>query len=92
MAAPEVIGIFNVSTGQGRAIRGSLRCWCERTLVWALILACKWSRSVADDVPRWCRIPSKTIEELGWKPKVDFRTTMHRVLTWYECSRGERCS
>jgi UDP-glucose 4-epimerase len=83
MTVPEVIGIFNVSSGQGHsirevydAVRGHLGLGPDPGV-----------RVVpvgADDVAELVPDPSKTIEALDWKPKVDFRSTIDRVLSWYD--------
>ena len=83
ITAPDVIGIFNVSSGQGHSIREVYDA--VRT---HLGLGPDPGVQVvpvgADDVAELVPDPSKTIEALGWKPTIDFRSTIDRVLTWYD--------
>jgi UDP-glucose 4-epimerase len=80
---PEVIGVFNVSSGQGHSIKevydavrnhlGLAPDPCVRVIPVG-----------ADDVAELVPDPSKTIETLGWKPTITFSATIDRVLTWYD--------
>jgi UDP-glucose 4-epimerase len=82
IAAPDVIGIFNVSSGQGHSIREVY----DAVRIHLGLGPDPGVRMVpvgADDVAELVPDPSKT-EALGWKPKVDFRSTIDRMLTWYD--------
>ena len=79
MAKTDVVGIFNVASGRGRSIKEIYDVVREH-LGLGPDPASRSSRSAATTCARWCRIPRSTMEKLGWTPKVDFRTTMQRVL------------
>jgi UDP-glucose 4-epimerase len=83
MTVPEVVGVFNVSSGQGRSIREVYDAVRDH-----LGLGPDPSVRVvpvgADDVPELVPDPSKTTAALDWTPKIDFRSSIDRVLAWYD--------
>ena len=78
-----MIGIFNVSSGQGHSIREVYDA-VRTHLGLGPDPGVRVVPVGADDVAELVPDPSKTIEALGWKPKIDFSSTIDRVLTWYD--------
>jgi UDP-glucose 4-epimerase len=83
IADPGLIGIFNLSTGQGHSIREVYEA-VRRHLGLEPDPAVRMVPVGADDVAEMVPDPSKTTEVLGWRPKIDFRSTIDRVLRWYD--------
>ena len=83
MAKTDVVGIFNVATGRGRAIKEIYDVVREH-LGLAPDPVVKIVPVGGDDVREVVPDPTGALEKLGWAPKVDFRTTMQRVLEWYD--------
>ena len=76
-------GIFNLSSGQGRAIRDVYDAVRSH-----LKLPPDPSVKVVpvgdDDVPAVVPDPSRTTAVLGWTAGVSFEETMRRMLSWYD--------
>jgi nucleoside-diphosphate-sugar epimerase len=83
ITAPEVSGIFNVSSGQGHSIREVYDA-VRTHLGLGPDPGVRVVPVGADDVAELVPDPSKTSEALGWKPQVNFRSTMERMLKWYD--------
>src|SRR5262249_27352810 len=83
MTDPNVIGIFNVSSGEGHSIKEVYDA-VRDYLGLAPDPAVTTVPVGADDVAELVPDPSKTRETLGWWPKVDFRRAIERVLSWYD--------
>jgi nucleoside-diphosphate-sugar epimerase len=83
MAKTGVVGTFNVATGRGRSIKDIYDLVREH-LGLAPNPAVKIVPVGSDDVREVVPDPSSAVEMLGWTPKVDFRTTMQRMLEWYD--------
>lgn len=77
------IGVFNISTGEGHAIS-------EVLAAVAAYLGVDLAEPVpvvppgADDIPAVVLDPSHTNEVFGWRAKVDFPTSIVRMLRWYD--------
>lgn len=77
------VGVYNVSTGEGHSIKEVFDLVADH-------LGVRPDRPVpvvpagADDVPAVVLDPSKTIGELGWRPRYGFEATIRRVLAWYD--------
>jgi UDP-glucose 4-epimerase len=83
MTATDVVGMFNVATGRGRSIK-EIYDLVRNHLGFAPDPAVKIVPVGSDDVREIVPDPTSAMVKLGWKPKVDFRTTMQRVLEWYD--------
>jgi UDP-glucose 4-epimerase len=83
MAELNVVGIFNVATGHGHSIKEVYGLVREH-LGLPPDPAVKIVPIATDDVREVVPDPSSTTERLGWKPKIDFKTTMQRMLQWYD--------
>jgi UDP-glucose 4-epimerase len=83
MAKTNLVGTFNVATGRGRSIKDIYDLVREH-LGLAPDPAVKIVPVGSDDVRDMVPDPSSAVEKLGWTPKVDFRTTMQRMLEWYD--------
>jgi UDP-glucose 4-epimerase len=83
MTATDVVGTFNVATGRGRSIK-EIYDLVRKHLGLAPDPAVKIVPVGSDDVREIVPDPTSAMEKLGWKPRVDFRTTMQRVLEWYD--------
>lgn len=82
MEAP-ASGVFNVSTGEGHAIKDIFDLVVQHLGV-SLAAPVPVVPPGTDDVPAVVLDPSKTIHELGWQPRHDFATTIRRMLAWYD--------
>ncbi len=77
------VGVFNVSTGTGHSIKEIFDCVVDH-------LGVNLSEPVpivapeADDVPVVVLDPSLTERTFDWSAQIDFKTMMHRMLTWYD--------
>ena len=83
IAAQDVIGVFNVSSGQGHSIR-EVYDVVRNHLGLGPDPGVRVVPVVADDVPELVPDPSKTTEALDWTPKIDFRSSIDRLLAWYD--------
>jgi UDP-glucose 4-epimerase len=83
MTATDVVGAFNVATGRGRSIK-DVYDLVRKHLGLPPDPAVKIVPTGSDDVREIVPDPTSAIEKLGWNPRVDFRTTMQRVLEWYD--------
>lgn len=76
-------GVFNVSTGEGRSIKDVFD-------VVVAYLGITLTEPVpvvppgADDVPAVVLDASETERVFGWKAKIGFQDTIHRMLQWYD--------
>lgn len=76
-------GVFNVSTGTGHTIKEIFDIVADH-------VGAKLDAPVpevepgADDVPAVVLDPSKTMSQLGWKPRYHFKQTIQRMLDWYD--------
>lgn len=83
MAKPSVVGVFNVASGEGHTIkdiydvvRAHLKLPPDPNV--------RIDPVGADDVAKVVVDPRETTKALGWKPQVDFSTTIKRMLSWYD--------
>src|SRR5262249_46762610 len=83
MVKTDVVGTFNVATGRGRSIK-QIYDLVREHLGLAADPAVKIVPVGSDDLREVVPDPSSAVEKLGWNPKVDFRTTMQRMLEWYD--------
>jgi nucleoside-diphosphate-sugar epimerase len=83
MTVPEVVGVFNVSSGQGHSIREVYDAVRDH-LGLGPDPGVRVVPVGADDVPELVPDPSKTTAALDWTPKIDFRSSIGRVLAWYD--------
>jgi UDP-glucose 4-epimerase len=79
----EVSGIFNVSSGEGHSITEVYEA-VRHHLGLDPDPGVQVAPVGTDDVTELVPDPSKTIEALHWSPKVDFKSTIDRMLTWYD--------
>ena len=76
-------GIFNVSTGESRSIKEVF----DAVASFLGITIGEPPPIVApgeDDVPEVVLDPSETERIFGWKAKIGFEETIHRMLAWYD--------
>ncbi len=77
------VGVFNVSTGTGHSIKEIFDCVVDH-------LGIELDEPVPivppepDDVPVVVLDPSLTERTFKWRAQIDFKTMMHRMLTWYD--------
>ena len=75
-------GVFNVSTGESQSIMDVFNSVSSY-----LGIESKEPSIVPvgdDDVPELVLCPQETTKILGWKAKVGFEQTIHRMLAWYD--------
>jgi UDP-glucose 4-epimerase len=76
-------GVFNVSTGESRSILDVFNAVSAY-----LEIEPEESPPVvppgSDDVPEVVLDPSETEKVLGWKARIGFEDTIHRMLAWYD--------
>ena len=75
--------MFNVATGRGHSIK-EIYDLVRRHLGLAPDPAVKIVPVGSDDVRAVVPDPTRRNGALGWRPKVDFRTTIQRMLDWYD--------
>jgi len=77
------VGVFNVSTGEGHSIKDIFDAVVS-------YLEIKLDEPVdvvppgEDDVPAVVLDPEITQQVFGWKARVGFEETIHRMLSWYD--------
>ena len=82
MENSSVTGVFNVSTGEGRAIKDVFLAVAAYLGIEAPDVPV--NPVAADDVAAVVLDPEDTERVLGWKAKVDFSETIGRQLKWYD--------
>ena len=83
LAKPSAVGVFNIASGESHTIKeiyGIVRAHFGL----APDPGVRVEPAAADDVGQVVVDPSETTDVLGWKPKVDFATTIRRMLSWYD--------
>lgn len=76
-------GVFNVSTGEGHSIKDvfdAVVAYLGINLTEPVPVMPPGS----DDVPAVVLDPAETERAFGWKAKIGFRDTIHRMLGWYD--------
>lgn len=76
-------GIFNVSTGEGHSIKEIFELVADHLKI-DLDQPIDESPPGDDDVPEVVLDPSETENLLGWRARIDFATTIRRMLGWYD--------
>lgn len=75
-------GVFNVSTGQGHSIKNVFDTVAE--ILGLTPEAPPIVPPSADDVPVVVLDPSATEAAFGWKAEIDFKTSLQKMLNWYD--------
>ena len=83
MAKPSIVGALNISSGQGHTIK-DIYDLVRAHLTLAPDPGVRVEPVGVDDVAQVVVDPSRSMEMLGWRPRVDFPTTIGRMLSWYD--------
>lgn len=83
LALDAPVGVFNVSTGEGRTIKDVFDAVVEYLAV-TLDEPVPIVPPGEDDVPEVVLDPTETQKAFGWQAKVGFTETIHRMLAWYD--------
>ena len=83
MAKPTIVGVLNISSGRGHSIK-DIYDLVRAHLTLAPDPSVRVEPVGVDDVAHVVVDPSRSMEMLGWRPRVDFPTTIGRMLSWYD--------